>query len=65
MAKQELLSQQPVPSTEAEDRNRSVESFELTTAEIAIRALTTTTVLQEILARRDEHHYAMHWGINE
>ena len=65
MAKQQAPSQQQVPSKESEDLSRSVESFELTTAEIAIRADTTTTLLGEILAQVDERRYATHWGINE
>ena len=65
MAKKQAPSQEQVPSTESDYLNQSVASIELTTAEITIRADTTTTLLEEILARIDERRYATHWGINE
>ena len=65
MAKKQEPSQQQVPSTESERLNQAGETIELTTAEIATRAATTTTLLEEILARVDERRYVTHWGINE
>jgi hypothetical protein len=65
MAKKQAPSQQQVPSKESEYLDRSVETIELTTAEIATRAATTTTLLEEMLARVDERRYVTHWGINE
>jgi hypothetical protein len=65
MAKQPAPSQQPVPATEPEDQDRSVEPFELTPAALANRTSTSTTVPEEILARGDDRRYATHWGINE
>jgi len=65
MAKEQAPSQQQVPSTESADLSQSVESFELTPAEVANRTSTGTTAPEEIRARDDERHYATHWGINE
>jgi len=65
MVKQELLSPEFLPTTESENRNVAIESFELASADISIRAATTTVLLQEILAQAEERRYAQHWGINE
>ena len=54
-----------MPSIEPLGQDQPVQSLELTTAEIADRAVTTTSVLQEILAQGEQRHYATHWGINE
>jgi len=65
MATRKMPSPKEVPSTETQDQSQPVESFELITAEISNRASTTTTLLQEMLARGDDRRYAQHWGINE
>ncbi len=53
------------PSLEPENLEPGDESFDTISAEISNRALTTTAVLQEILAQADERRYVHHWGINE
>jgi hypothetical protein len=65
MAKLLLPSPQSVPSTEAENQNVPADPLEPTPVDIEARASTTTTVLHEILAQRDDNYYVYHWGINE
>jgi hypothetical protein len=65
MAEQQTPSPELIPSTEVEKLNEPVDSIGRIPLDLDTRASTTTTVLQEILARGDDRYYAHHWGINE
>lgn len=65
MAKNKALPFPEEPATETQIQIQPTEMIEFTTREITTRAFTTTSVLQEILARGEDRHYATHWGINE
>jgi hypothetical protein len=65
MAKTITLPSPKERATEPKGQLQPADMIEAITREIADRASATTAVLQEILARGDERHYATHWGINE
>ena len=65
MAKTQALPLPEEPATDTQIQIRPTEMIELITRDITTRALTTTSVLQEILTRGDERRYTTHWGINE
>ncbi len=65
MAKQQTPSPESAPAPEVEKFNLPVDPIEPILRDLETRASTTTSVLQEILARGDDRYYTHHWGINE
>ena len=65
MVKRKTPFQEPIPSTDTDDKDLPVEPAPNKKADTKHRATPASALPYEILARDNPGYHASHWGINE